>query len=321
MTQDLDSIRERWISERPIYQTLADHIRDLLRGDLQRQGILCSVEGRAKDVASLLKKVMRKSYASPYEEIHDKAGVRVIVAFSGEVAIVENAVQRRFQVDRYENKTLGLEYSELGYLGVHFDVALRESDVIRPEWRSLIAEIQVHTKAQNCWSDVSHRLLYKQDHDTPTEIKRRVYRLMALIELFDETVQESRKAIEMLPGAPEAAVLRELEQYFYQFAGRAYDRDLSLRILEVLEGLYDHQEKQAFHDVISAFVEKNRPKLAELFAAYRNDERGNPLIFQPESLIVFERLEHDPFRLRDSWAATLPMPLLESLAAIWGRPI
>src|SRR5436190_16165155 len=113
---DLEPIRERWISERPVYGALGQHVRTLLKTDLQRRGLLCSVDARPKDVASLLKKVLRKSYRSPYDEIHDKAGIRVIVTFAGDVPVVEEVIRARFEVEAYENKTLGLDYHELGYL-------------------------------------------------------------------------------------------------------------------------------------------------------------------------------------------------------------
>jgi ppGpp synthetase/RelA/SpoT-type nucleotidyltranferase len=318
---DLEVLRERWLAERPIYAALGEHIQALLKTDLRRRGLLYSVEARAKDVASLLKKVLRKSYSAPYDEIDDKAGIRVIATFADDVPVVEQVIRARFEVQKYENKTLGLEYHELGYLGVHFAVTLRDADLADVRWRDLIAEIQIHTRAQNCWADVSHRLLYKPAQETPVEIKRRIYRLMALIELFDETVQEARRTIAMLPGAPETGVLAELEQHFYQFVARPYDRELSLDIVKALEGLYDSQEREGFGDMIRSFVERNHEKLEEIFNAYRDDERGNPLLFQPEALIVFERLEHDPFRLRAAWTSAFPLALLENLATIWGRAI
>jgi ppGpp synthetase/RelA/SpoT-type nucleotidyltranferase len=318
---DLEPIRERWIADRPVYTALAEHIRTLLKAELQRRGLLCSVDARPKEVASLLKKVLRKSYSAPYEDIHDKAGIRVVVSFAADVATVEEVIRQRFRVERYENKTRGLDYRELGYLGVHFDVSLLEGDAARGEWRGLISEIQVHTRAQNCWADVSHHLLYKPAQEAPLQVKRRIYRLMALVELFDESVQEARKVIEMLPGAPEARVLSELEQHFYQFAARPYDRELSFDIIGALERLYDAGERDGFGELMRRFVESNHAKLVELFAAYRDDDRCNPLLFQPEALMVFERLERDPFRLREAWTASFPLLLLENLAMIWGRAV
>lgn len=42
---------------------------------------------------------------------------------------------------------------------------------------------------------------------------------------------------------------------------------------------------------------------------------------QPETLLVFERLETNPFTLKDRWQSVLPLELLESTAAVWGMPL
>jgi hypothetical protein len=59
--------------------------------------------------------------------------------------------------------------------------------------------------------------------------------------------------------------------------------------------------------------------LQALYRAYREDERANPLLFQPEALLIFERLETDPDRLRGAWPVDrLRLELLESLGTVWG---
>ena len=50
------------------------------------------------------------------------------------------------------------------------------------------------------------------------------------------------------------------------------------------------------------------------------DDR-NPLISQPESLLVFERIEHDRFRLAERWAQALPTGMLTQMADMWGKPV
>ena len=71
---------------------------------------------------------------------------------------------------------------------------------------------------------------------------------------------------------------------------------------------------------VDEFVDRNEGKLERIYHDYADDDR-NPLLFQPESLIVFERLEADQFRLKEVWASVLPLELLQSLATIWGSPI
>src|SRR5712692_8903915 len=184
---DHEAIREKWIAERPGYDELASYVCALLKRELQHRGLAVMYAARAKDVASLVKKALRKGYG--YDDIHDKAGVRVIADFPGDVPTVEGVVRDCFEVRHCENKTLGLEYDRLAYLGVHFEVVLKEEMAEAKRWRGMLCEIQIQTRAQNCWAEISHQLVYKSDQDPPQEIKRRVYRLMALVELFDESVE------------------------------------------------------------------------------------------------------------------------------------
>ena len=69
------------------------------------------------------------------------------------------------------------------------------------------------------------------------------------------------------------------------------------------------------------FVSCNREKLTELYERYRGDDLANPLIWQPETLLVFLQLEVDAFKLREAWEEEFPIELLTSLANAWGTPI
>jgi hypothetical protein len=42
------------------------------------------------------------------------------------------------------------------------------------------------------------------------------------------------------------------------------------------------------------------------------------MLFQPEALVVFERLANSPAALRDAWDERLPPDLLDSLAETLG---
>lgn len=72
--------------------------------------------------------------------------------------------------------------------------------------------------------------------------------------------------------------------------------------------------------MLDAFIAVNREKLVRIYRDYADDDR-NPMLMQPESLLVFERLEHDRFRLVDQWLKVLPMTWIEQLADIWGKPV
>ncbi len=291
---DREAIREHWIAERPVYQDLGERIRADLESATRSSGIRCYCDARAKDVSSLLKKIIRRRYSS-YEQVHDKAGVRVVAIFEDDIPKIETLIQNRYHIHAHQNKAESLGPDRLGYLGVHFEVSFR--------------------------NELSHQLLYKAEQDYPIRVQRQVNRLLALIELFDEQVSSARRVIMDTSGFTEGQLLEELERRFYTLTARESDRALSLEIIGTLESLYSTQDLQCFGEVIETFVNSRREKLKFIFEQYQEDERCSPLLFQPESILIFERLEHDPFTLREAWAQTYPLDLLEGLTAIWGDPI
>ena len=48
----LDSLRERYIVERPQYVELAERASSMLKAETRRRGLACTIESRAKDVPS-----------------------------------------------------------------------------------------------------------------------------------------------------------------------------------------------------------------------------------------------------------------------------
>ena len=75
-----------------------------------------------------------------------------------------------------------------------------------------------------------------------------------------------------------------------------------------------------YRGLLDPFIAANRTKLARIYADYLTDDR-NPLISQPESLLVFERIEHDRFRLAEWWGQVLPSRMLTQMADMWGKPV
>ena len=303
---ELEELREQWVSERPLYKEFCIRVKNILEEKNRLESIPCVIQFRVKEPAEFLKKVLRNQYRDPYNEITDKAGTRVVCTYYEDLVRVEELVCDTFVVHRHENKRLGLDYDQLGYLGIHFEVSLSETTLTdnNDEHKGLICEIQIHTGAQNVWSDISHELAYKPLQEPPSEIKRRVYRLMSLVEIFDDEVSSARTELLNLNGFQEAKMLGRLEKHFYRFTAKPYDRELSLEIVPVIERLFTLEELEKFEPLLDDFVEQNEDKLALIFKTYSQDERCNPLLFQPESLLIFQCLEKDPFSSKKNGRAS-----------------
>jgi ppGpp synthetase/RelA/SpoT-type nucleotidyltranferase len=316
------AVAEAFASERPAYAELATIVGTTMESRLDALGLETIVSWRAKDVGSFVKKALRKGYDDPLAQIGDKAGVRVIVHYLADVPGVEALVAELCHVDRRESKLDALAYDELGYLGVHFDVRPKPELVATATTAGLEnrrAEIQVHTKAQSAWAVVSHELLYKSAVQAPDDLRRDITRLVALVELFDDEVARFRDALESHPDFSEMSILKPLDDAIIHFTGRRPDPGLSILSIPTVVRLYPEAPEDVFTARIEPFLRAESARLTAIFERYRNDERANPLLFQPEALLIFERLEHDRDRLKAAWPVDkLPLDLLESMAAIWG---
>jgi ppGpp synthetase/RelA/SpoT-type nucleotidyltranferase len=312
---ELDALRIRLDDARPALTAVVNSVVAQLKTEIANRGVLpAAVTGRVKDTASFVKKAFRKPYADPWADIHDKAAVRVTTVVDGDVATVQEAVEDKFRVVSVEDKRATLPPNLLGYLGVHLEVD--PADAALP---GELCEVQIRTAAQSAWADVSHHFLYKVISEVPADLQRALYRLLALVELFDLEVSRVREAIAKQPGYSEAQLLDTLEQQFLRLTAHSYDPELSTVVLKQLLPTLG-SDPDHYGQTLAHFVEHHRDKLLGLYDDYLADNR-HILMSQPESLLVFERLEVDPFTLAESWRSSLPESMLESLAAIWGKPI
>ena len=318
-SHEIESLRQRYEKERPNYQNFAEHIKELLSKKTRQQKLICSIEARAKEIDSFIKKALLKSYT--YEQIKDKAGVRLIVTYEEDLSAIEEIIKSAFDVIKHDSKLDNLNSNELGYIGIHFEVSLSHSSIepIPEHYNDMICEIQLHTQAQNLWSTVSHKLLYKPSEPPPIEIQRNIYHLSALTGIFDNVVKNIRKDI--FAGSLEARILSTLEKNYYRFrASQSFNRELSIEILRELQKLLTEEEQSKFEDIFNGFIADNEDKLEEFFEYYLEDNCLILLLSQPESLFVLERLEKDKFALRDTWQNILPLKMLQDLASAWGNP-
>jgi ppGpp synthetase/RelA/SpoT-type nucleotidyltranferase len=320
---ELEAIRRRYQADRPLYQELARSVADTLQRATRGERIDCSISHRAKEVPSLIKKALRKDYG--WDDIRDKAGVRAITVYQDAIPEVEKVIRKHFKVEHYEDKRATLlqqDPPKLDYLGVHIEVSIPAKQLSDDgvKLKDLICEIQLHTQAQNLWATVSHELIYKSAEKPPAEVARSIYRLMALLELFDAEVERGRENIMAQPGYEVGRMVMRLEDCFYTLTARKSDTLLSREIVSILRPLYTKAELEGFDGYLATFVEENRAKLQMLFTDYLDDER-NPIMSQPECLLVFDRLNKNEAELSSVWVQHLPAYLLRSLSEIWGKPV
>ncbi len=191
-------------ARRPLLEQFTVELEGLLKGLLRRRGVDYSiVESRCKSVDSFKEKIGRegKAYADPLSEITDQVGIRIILYYTNDVDAVGKLIAEEFDVSASGDKRDTLKPNEFGYSSVHYVVSLSPARSTLAEWDTyagLQAEIQVRTVLQHAWASISHAIDYKQEHDAPSQLRRPLFRLSALLELADEqfdTLRSKQRAL------------------------------------------------------------------------------------------------------------------------------
>lgn len=317
---EISEARERWISEKSRYEKLLERVIATLKQKLRSEGIFAHVTGRTKGTSNLLKKLIKKGYG--YDKITDKAGARVAVRFRHEIEPVLKLIENSFEILNKDDKAETLGHNKVGYSGVHFDVRLKcEPEGPEADVRGLQCEIQVHTLCQSLWAEMDHELSYKPAQPIPEDVHRQIYLLNALLEVADRSFNSIKVGIAQLPGADLMMLLQNLERHFYRFTGETFDSELSQQVLNNVLSSYDTNEASRISAIIEEFVEENATRLQSLFNEYEKIDDRPLFLFQPESFVLFERLQRNPHVLQELWTRQYPRDELERLAVTWGTPL
>lgn len=228
---------DQYAIKRPLHEEFTNKLAELLKALLKIGGIdIQLIESRTKDTESFKEKISRSSkmYVDPFKEVTDLSGIRIIVYYDEDLDKVCQLIEHEFEIDRANSvdKRTILRPEEFGYQSIHFVVKLSDSRCGLLEWRHLAglqAEIQVRTVLQHAWAAISHKLQYKREGDVPQELRRRLFRLSALLELADEEFMALRNRT--------AALTQSIEQQLSEG-----ETNLEINLLTVEEFLRTSSE-------------------------------------------------------------------------------
>jgi ppGpp synthetase/RelA/SpoT-type nucleotidyltranferase len=200
---------EEYRQVRPEYERFCAKFEGLIRDLLAGAEIaFAQIEPRTKSVESFVEKIRRKNekYADPLQEITDLAGLRVIAYFPADVAQIGGLLEEHFAVDwdNSRRQSGASDPDRFGYRSDHYVVRFSGERLALPEnqrFTGHVAEIQVRTVMQHAWAAVDHRLRYKNTAQLPEELRRRLYRLSALLEVADDQFAAVKQAADELEAA------------------------------------------------------------------------------------------------------------------------
>lgn len=200
---DIGMLTHEFQAKVPTYEHLKGEALFILEQALLLTDIkLHLIQSRVKKVESFLDKVQRKELKTPFEEVNDIVGIRVVCLFLSDVERIVKVVRKVFAVLAEDNKVDGAEVASFGYMSFHL-IAQMKNEYQGPRYNTISKipfEIQVRTIAMDAWANVSHYLDYKSEDDVPRALKRDFYALSGLFyvadrhfEMFMKSSVESRR--------------------------------------------------------------------------------------------------------------------------------
>lgn len=316
---DAEEIRRKWEVDRPHFAAFGRLLYKRLTRAAQRIGVNITVSSRAKDIDSIIKKLIRKPEYS-YETLGDKTGVRVVVRHLQEISPMVTLAQKLFACGEPENTADRLAEDRVGYLSTHVDIALRPNDLAAHKFPGdrYHAELQVRTLAQHLWSEMSHDTTYKSGTVVELDLKRRVNLLAGLIEVADREFSRLEVEFSRVESIAEVKLLKALEGEYFRLSARRTDTDLSLEVIRTLLPVYN-QPLDAIAAHLKQISEEKHRLFQSIFAeAAESPYNQSVFLFQPEVVMIYDLLHTRQYDLRRTWAQHFPERELERLAITFG---
>lgn len=313
---EVEEARRRWILERPQYQKFGALLEERLQGAVRRLGIPVEVTSRAKEVDSLVKKLLLKPEHT-YESLPDKVGVRLVFKFRSDSKRVLGVVSGHFDHDPPDDKAQDRGISDVGYLSIHVDRArLKSGDPCIAEFPPgrFFAEMQLRTLAQHLWSEMSHDDVYKNDQTAkalPGDLLRRINLMAGQVEVAD---REFDRINSELQRDQASMLLKALERNYYKLTTRRGNPELSLSVIKLFMPTF---HANSIAEIISRIDQTFEAHKATLEHAYQDtDHTSDPsaFFFQPEALMIYDRLLDDRTETLSVWNREFPSSELERIA-------
>lgn len=322
---DVQEIVDLWNEEQPKYESLGKSVCSFIKYKITDYELLPEIQFRTKELLSIIKKVKKKQTQKEYSYHHlkDKLGIRIICAFQEEMAVIDEFLRDYFTILDVEYKQENLDFDKLDYVSNHYDAKINLDINEFKKYSSLanyVFEIQVRTLNQHAWSNTAHSLSYKQEKDLPSNLKRKVYRLLSLYELADDEFSSVNKALKEYRDNHAYTLLRKLEGKFYKYAKIDFDREISLNTLDIVLGYYKNETfvNQVINE-IDSFILNNEQKIKRLYDENRNRFYEILFLTQPEIFIIWYMLQNNPFTIQDNWANDFEEEDLEQIKTLWGN--
>jgi putative GTP pyrophosphokinase len=327
-TSARDAARRRYIAEYSTFKYAAQSLEERLQRVLQVEGIpYAHIKARAKEISSFVKK-LRKYEDDCWQKTTDKVGAQLVVytldAVQRLYTILKAGVENLEYVGETDKSPSQRDPKVFGYSGLH--VQMRFVDLTASDDEPIECEIQLRTQTQDAWAYLEHGLVYKPVIDPSPRIARKIERLSVLVEIFDEEVDSMIAELEQDPRYDSALLLHEAERWFFTFITEPGEHELSLEVIDQVKSSISRNQPADYAQTLAAFVAEHRTQIEN---ALREYGVGSPyegefkyvLFTQPESLILWERIQNARLALTRSVRGSEIEPAVAALADVWGQSL
>jgi putative GTP pyrophosphokinase len=261
---------------------------------------------RAKERKSALKKLQKKKYAQPKEQMTDLVGARFVVLLKTDIDIVERAIvgqtvwalsRDRSPMDEQAKDPTSFEYQSVHYL-LRNNNQFIHNGVKIPD--GLSCEVQIRTVLQHAYAELGHDRIYKGEH-VPLTVQRLVARCMALMETTDDMFVNAVRELDQ--------VNREREQWCVFL-----DETITPIVTVTSPTSKDPEARDildAYKDILKgASLEAVKAELTP-FVIKKIQERATStggLFAKPVVLVVYWLVKNHPFEVSQTW----PVPGLRN---------
>lgn len=301
--------RDRYDQEKDMYLAWGRFVQDYIVTALSEQ---CDTEAflkispqtpRLKSMDSLLAKAFHrdKNYASPYDDITDKVGIRFVVLLTRDTGTLcrivesqEGLLWRASKDKDYEAERLQspehFTYESVHYVVYNLTERTFEGIIIPP---GIPCEVQIRTLLQHAYAEMSHDTIYKPKVKVNPMVKRYLSRSMALVESADHFFLSAISEIDT--ESQKYLTWADLCATFYPFQPSSeLDANANTLLIDSLLSFLDDVSS----DDVETYLQNNKVAFDTLI----KDKTELSWIYrQPAVLLVYYLIDHKNTTLQTHW--------------------
>jgi len=195
----IDQFRSLMLNYRSAVQVVETKIHYLDQEYQIQNGhtLVDSLQSRIKSPESIIEKIQRKhldlNLQTLPDQMHDIAGIRVIVRFEDDILSMERRLEKQPDIKILNRKDYVSKPKPNGYRSLHLILAVPV--FLAAGVQEVTVEVQIRTIAMNFWASLEHELSYKKNVHHQDELRRELIAKAELVHQLDQDMNGIKNQI------------------------------------------------------------------------------------------------------------------------------